>query len=791
MKDGRKHCFSVGYFRKRFGRFCIYHKKSKIINTFASSFTIYTNYLIMASSITNKKVTFPVLKMACAGCAENVRKTLCKQPGVKDANVNFANKTASVEYNTALTSAEKLQAAVRSAGFELIITSDEEEAGEQLEEAERRRYHRLKATTFAATLLSAGLIILSMTPLMHQPWAGYAMGILATPILFICGRSFFTGAYRQAKRGHANMDTLVALSTATAYLFSVFSLLFPQFWSRCGLHATVYFETAGVLITFILIGKLLEERAKQKTSASIKKLMRLQPKTATVVRSEGVLEELPVKSIRINDIVFVKAGERIPVDGLVCEGHSFVDESMITGEPLPVEKTAGNGVFAGTVNQHGNFKYCAAKIGKETLLAQIIQLVVDAQNTKAPIQKTVDKIAGIFVPVVAGIALFSAFLWLLLGGEQALAHAFLAFITTLIIACPCALGLATPTAVVVGMGKGAEQGILLKNMDSLEMLRKVTTIVLDKTGTITKGNPVVTDVEWLTAETEELRTVLFRMEKASNHPLANAIVAVLPVANVETLPVLDVMPGLGVQSTIGGHTFYIGNPRLFRTIAEKTAIAVRIAEKENEGKTVVLFGSDTQIFALFALSDEIKETSQKAIAQLQAAGIEVVMATGDNAASAGTLARQTGISEYYAHALPEDKWRLIEKKQQAGKIVAMVGDGINDSAALAQADVSIAMGKGSDIAIEVASVAIISGDLRKINTAIQLSKDTVATIRQNLFWAFIYNLIGIPIAAGLLYPINGFLLNPMIAGAAMALSSVSVVANSLRFNRSFITQSFF
>jgi Cu2+-exporting ATPase len=729
----------------------------------------------------HKKTNFPVLKMSCAGCAANIQKTLRKQAGVKSANVNFASKTALIEYNTVITNAEKLQAAVRSAGFDLIIASGEDEAGEQLADDEQQQYDRLKVTTFVAIFLSSGLLILSMTPLMHLPWAGYAMGILSTLILSICGRSFFVRAYKQAKHGYATMDTLVALSTATAYLFSVFGLLFPQYWSRYGLHGGIYFETAGVLITFILTGKLLEERAKQKTSGSIKKLLGLQVKTATIILPEGVLKEVPVKDVRIDDIVFVKAGEKIPVDGFITKGHSFVDESMITGEPLPVEKMTGKNVFAGTINQQGSFEYRTTKIGKETLLAQMIQLVAEAQNTKAPIQKLVDKIAGIFVPAVVSIALLSALLWLLFGGEKALAHALLAFITTLIIACPCALGLATPTAVVVGMGKGAEQGILLKDMNSLEVLRKVDTIVLDKTGTITKGNPVVTDRQWLVAETEELDNILFRMEKASNHPLANAIIAVLPVANVENPVALTVMPGLGVEATINGNTYYVGNSRLFQAISGTTT--GWMLEKEKEGKTIVLFGFDTQVLALFALSDEIKESSQKAIKQLQAAGIEVVMATGDNEATAGTIAGQTGISEYYAHVLPEDKWRLIEKKQQAGKIVAMVGDGINDSAALAQADVSIAMGKGSDIAIEIASVTIISGDLEKINTAIRLSQNTVATIRQNLFWAFIYNIIGIPIAAGVLYPVNGFLLNPMIAGAAMALSSVSVVANSLRVNK--------
>ncbi|GHT67582.1 hypothetical protein AGMMS50239_31010 [Bacteroidia bacterium] len=721
--------------------------------------------------------------MACAGCAATVEKTLQQQPGISSAQVNFANNTATVEYNPNLTNGEKLQAAVHSAGYDLIVDSEEDEAseaGDRLREEEKRQYKRLKIRVVLSVLFSSCIIVLSMTPLMHLPWAGYLNFILSIPVLFICGQDFFTGAYKQARHRSMNMDTLVALSTATAWLFSLFSLFFPQFLMNRGLHAELYFETSAVIITFILIGKLLEERAKQRTSASVKKLIGFQAKTAIWIRPDGVLEEIPIKNIQTGNILFVKAGDKIPVDGIITGGNAFVDESMLSGEPVPVEKAVNDHVFAGTVNQNGSFNFRAVKVGKETLLAQIIRMVTDAQNTKAPIQKTVDKIAGIFVPVVVGIALLAAGLWLLFGGENASVHALPAFVSVLIIACPCALGLATPTAIIVGMGKGAELGILIKDMDSLETMRKIDTIVLDKTGTITEGFPVVTHSKWLTPETGQLRNILFSMEKASSHPLADAVVQSLGKADLISALTVDTRPGEGIAATIEKERFLVGNTRLFEDIPFSETVSEWISEREKESNTIVLFGSSKQIFALFALSDKIKSSSQQAVEQLQTNGIEIIMVTGDNKASAREIARQAGITHYFSGVLPIDKLRIIKEKQSQGKIVGMVGDGINDSAALAQANVSIAMGKGSDIAVETASVTIISGDLRKIDTAIRLSGHTVRTIRQNLFWAFIYNLIGIPIAAGILYPVNGFLLNPMIAGAAMALSSVSVVLNSLR-----------
>jgi Cu2+-exporting ATPase len=704
--------------------------------------------------------------MSCANCAAHVRKVLQKQPGVISADVNFAVQTASIEYDKALTGLPELQKAVREAGYDLAVEPEKEDG--------KQHYHLLKTRTITALALSAGLIVLSMTPLAGYSWTGYAEGVLATLVLFGCGRSFFIDAYRQARHRRMNMNTLVALSTATAYSVSLAGLAYPRL-----VHVGLYFETAGVLIAFILIGKLLEEGAKRKTSDSIKKLIGLQPKTATIVRLDGSVAEIDIQAINIHDIVMVKAGERIPVDGVVTGGHSFVDESMITGEPVPVEKNQGQHVFAGTVNRHGSFRFRVTKRSGETLLAQIIRLTGEAQNTKAPVEKTVDRITEVFVPATAAIATLAALLWILLGGDWD--HAFRAFVTVLIIACPCALGLATPTAIVVGMGKAAAQGILIKDMDSLETLRKVNTIVPDKTGTLTQGIPKVTDRQWMVPETEVLRSILFGMEKSSGHPLAKAITDTLPRATVPlNLCDPEILPGKGVRVTVGNDRFYVGNSALFPS-AGNNSEALEWAGKR-DGQTIVMFGNGRQIMAVFAVSDEIKPSARQSVRQLQALGIEIVMATGDNESSAKAIARKAGIKEFIAQALPEDKLRLVKTKQQEKKIVAMIGDGINDSIALAQADVGIAMGKGSDIAVETAGVTIISGDLRKIADAIRLSHNTVATIRQNLFWAFIYNLIAIPVAAGALYPFTGFLLNPMIAGAAMALSSVSVVLNSLRFN---------
>jgi Cu2+-exporting ATPase len=725
------------------------------------------------------KQSFPVLNMTCASCASSSESILQNQPGVINVAVNYANGNALVEYIPTVTGPAQLKAALQGIGYDLVI-DESEDAKDALEALQQKQYKALKAKTIAAAALSVPVVIIGMF-FMAMPYANYIMWVLSTPVIFIFGKQFFVGAWKQTKHRSANMDTLVALSTGVAYLFSAFNTLFPSYWHSKGLHAHVYFEAAAVIIAFILLGKLLEEKAKGNTSSAIKKLMGLQPKTVTVIHEGGHQAEMPVTGVTVGITLLVKPGERIPVDGTVSSGNSFVDESMISGEPVPVEKTNGEKVFAGTINQKGSFQFIAGKVGGDTVLAHIIKMVQEAQGSKAPVQKLVDKIAGIFVPVVIGIALLSLVLWIILGGDNGFTHGLLAMITVLVIACPCALGLATPTAIMVGVGKGAENGILIKDAESLELAKKADTVILDKTGTITEGRPAVTDIFWLNNDAKDI-AVLLSVEKQSEHPLAEAVVKYF--STVHGLPVqhFESLTGFGAKARVNDQTWYVGNLPLLQknniTVPDQLQHA---AEKWlAEAKTVIYFANEKQVLAAVAIADTIKASSAEAIKQLQDDGITVYMLTGDNAATAKAIADQVGIKHFKAEVLPAQKAEFVKALQQQGKTVAMVGDGINDSTALAQADVSIAMGKGSDIAMDVAKMTIISSDLSKIPKAIRLSKHTVATIKQNLFWAFIYNFIGIPIAAGILYPLNGYLLNPMIAGAAMALSSVSVVANSLR-----------
>lgn len=725
---------------------------------------------------------FPVLEMSCAACASRVDKTLNRQPGVISASVNYATATATVEYIPEECSPESLKSAIQAAGYDLIIETEQNNPIDKAEEAHLKKYRKLKQRTLVAICLSLPISIISMC-FIDIPYAPYLTWLLSTPVVFGLGRDFYINAWKQLKHGSANMDTLVANSTGIAYLFSLFNLFFPDFWLSRGIQPQIYFEASSMIIAFILLGRTLEERAKGNTSAALRKLMGLQPKTVTRVTPNGQLQEVAVNLVVPGDRLQVKPGEKIAVDGIVREGSSYVDESMLSGEPVAVKKQTGSKVYAGTINQKGSFIFTAERVGSETMLSQIIRMVQEAQGSKAPVQKTVDRIAAVFVPAILSIALLTFFLWFFLSPSEGFTHGLLAAVTVLIIACPCALGLATPTAIMVGIGKGAENGILIKDAECLEVAKKIDTVVLDKTGTLTEGKPVMTDLIWET-ESPKLTNLFFSLEKRSEHPLAEAVISAL---KGENLPLTDFesLTGTGICGKTENNTYYAGNLRLLNehNITVSNRLAEAASRFTEEAKTVIWFANETEALAVAAITDQIKDTSKQAINTLKERGIEVYMLTGDSRKTAAVLAQKAGIPHFRAEVLPAQKADFIKELQQQGKHVAMVGDGINDSAALAQADLSIAMGKGSDIAIDVAKMTIISSDLRKIADAIHLSTLTVRTIRENLFWAFIYNLIGIPVAAGILYPVCGFLLNPMIAGAAMAMSSVSVVTNSLRLRK--------
>lgn len=729
-----------------------------------------------------QKQSLPVTGMTCAACANSVETILKNSGGVLNANVNFANNTAFIEYDDT-TKPEDLQKALQAVGYDLILNA--ENPSEVQEDLRQKHYQEIKRRTIWSAMLTLPVFILGMFFMDWTPGRWISL-VLTIPILFWLGRSFFINAFKQAKHGKANMDTLVGLSTGIAFIFSLFNTLFPEFWHARGIHPHVYYEAATVIITFITFGKLLEERAKSNTSSAIKKLMGLQPKTVKVMLN-GEEVVMPINQVEVGHTIIIRPGEKIPVDGQVISGSSNVDESMITGEPLPVQKYKGEQVFAGTVNQKGSFNFVAQKVGGATLLAQIIQMVQEAQGSKAPVQKLVDKIAGIFVPVVISISLVTFVVWMIFGGADAFTHALLTSIAVLVIACPCALGLATPTAIMVGIGKGAENNILIKDAESLELGHRVNSIALDKTGTITEGKPVVTNFKWMREEDiEYYQSVLLAMETQSEHPLAEAVVSFLKAKDTKSGAIEDFesITGKGVTAIAAGskQQFFIGNESLMKLNSIPISAMARqyLTQWQKEAKTAILFASHMEVLAVLAIADKIKPTSRSAVETLKQRGVEVYMLTGDNRQTAAEVAKQVGLEHFEAEMMPSDKADFVKNLQRQGKIVAMVGDGINDSHALAQADVSIAMGKGSDIAMDVAKMTLITSDLQAVPKALRLSQKTVLGIRQNLFWAFIYNIIGIPIAAGLLYPINGFLLDPMIAGAAMALSSVSVVANSLR-----------
>lgn len=673
-----------------------------------------------------------------------------------------------------------MQKAINQIGYELIANPETAEA------QEKQHYQQLKVRTLWALILSLPVITIGMFFHHGFPGANWLMLAFTAPVVFWFGRDFFVSGFKKALHGSANMDTLVALSTGVAFLFSAFNTIYPQFFRSRGLLPQVYFESAAAIIAFILIGKLLEERARKGTSVALKKLIGLQPKTVKILREDQTEVEIPMEQVQPGDRIRIRPGEKIPVDGIIRNGDSFVDESMLTGEPVALHKKANDLVFTGTLNQKGSLEIIADKTGSETMLAQIIQTVQNAQSSKPPVQKLADQIASVFVPVVLLLAFISFGAWYISGIENNVTFGLQAFITVLIIACPCALGLATPTAIMVAVGKGAENGILVKDAQSLEIAHKVNAIVLDKTGTLTKGQPEAEDFIWLSNNLNqpEIKRAVLAIEQQSEHPLAAAIIRKLTSENTlaAVADQFQSITGKGVQALVNGQQYIIGNQQL---IAETGILipdkAEQLAQAQtSQAKTLIYVAQEQHLVALIPVTDPIKETSAQAVKELQQAGLEVYLLTGDNQHTAEAIARQAGITQVAADVLPTGKAAFVQKLQQKGLIVAMVGDGINDSPALAQADLGIAMGKGTDIAIEAAGLTLMQSDLRYISKAIKLSRATVTTIRQNLFWAFIYNLIGIPIAAGVLYPLNGYLLSPMLAGAAMALSSVSVVTNSLR-----------
>ena len=728
------------------------------------------------------KKAFPVLNMHCAGCANNVEKIVKKQEGVEDASVNLAAAVLTVDFNSDVVSPEQLKDAVMKIGFDLII--DEDNSMEEQEEAEHSYYEQLQRKTVVAWIFALPVAFMGMF-FMDFPGINWWMLVLSLPVLFYSGHAFYVNAWKQAKHFTSNMDTLVALSTSIAFLFSLFNTLYPRFWYEQGLEPHVYYEAATVIIAFVLVGKLMEEKAKGKTSMAIRKLMGLQPKTARILR-DGKEEDILISELKKGDKVSVRPGERVPVDGLIVEGDTFIDESMISGEPIPVEKKLNDKVLAGTINQNGAFVMSAEKVGRETVLAQIIRMVQEAQGSKAPVQRIVDKVTAVFVPTVLAIAILTFIVWMIVGGVDDFSYAMLSAVSVLVIACPCALGLATPTALMVGIGKGAEAHILIKDAVALEQMRKVDTVVLDKTGTVTEGRPTVTgwlhDAGWV----NEHKGILYAAELKSEHPLALAIVEELKKDGNKPAIIdsFESRTGRGIVVTRGGKTYWAGSHRLLNDFGAKVSDLLKsmVEEYERSGKSLVYFGEESTLLAVIVISDKVKPTSIQAVKQMQAEGKYVVLLTGDGHLTAQNVAGEINANRFIAEALPDDKENVIKELQREGRVVAMVGDGINDSQALARADVSIAMGKGTDIAMDVAMVTLMTSDLLLLPKAFKLSRKTVRLIHQNLFWAFIYNLIGIPIAAGILFPMYGILLNPMIASAAMACSSVSVVLNSLSLN---------
>ncbi|MBD2503751.1 heavy metal translocating P-type ATPase [Anabaena azotica] len=769
--------------------------------------------------------TLKLRGMSCASCAKNVEDAILSVPGVQECNVNFGAEQATIKYDANTTDLQVIQDAVSAAGYAAIPLQEqnlmlgEDDAEKRYRLQESRNLQRkvtvggiISAVLFIGSLpMMTGLNLPLIPAWLHNPWWQL---LLTTPIQFWCGYSFYTNSWKAFQRHTATMDTLIALGTSAAYFYSLFVTLFPDFLISQGLSPEVYYETAAIVITLILLGRLFESRAKGQTSDAIRKLIGLQAKTARLIR-QGKEVDVPIAEVQIGDVVLVRPGEKIPVDGEIIDGTSTIDEAMVTGESVPTKKQPGDEVIGATINKTGSFTFRATRVGKDTVLAQIVQLVQQAQGSKAPIQRLADQVTGWFVPVVMAIAILTFIIWFNIMGNITLA--LITTIEVLIIACPCALGLATPTSVMVGTGKGAENGILIKGAESLELAHKIRAIVLDKTGTITEGKPTVTDFITVqgTANSNEINLLKLAasVERNSEHPLAEAVVRYAQSQEAKLVDSRDfaAIPGSGVQAIVDNHLVQIGTQRWMAEMGiDTTALEQEKERLEYLGKTAVWLAVDREIQALIGIADAIKPTSPQAIKALKKLGLEVIMLTGDNRRTAETIAREVGIERVLAEVRPEQKAEVVRqlqggmKSRGAGEqrsrgssispfpfplspfpqsLVAMVGDGINDAPALAQADVGIAIGTGTDVAIAASDITLISGDLQGIVTAIQLSRATMNNIRQNLFFAFIYNVAGIPIAAGVLFPIFGWLLNPIIAGAAMAFSSVSVVTNALRLRK--------
>ncbi len=745
--------------------------------------------------VATRKSIFPVGGMTCASCVARVEEALSSVPGVISASVNLASEKAAVEYLEG-TGLADMRRAVKDAGYEL---GPEAQALEDVTTAAQREIRVLRNRFIIAAILASAIMALGWGP--SFVGKSYLLLALATPVQFWAGLRFYRGAWGALKHRTSDMNTLIAVGTSVAYFYSMIAVISPGLFATGVLEPNLYFHTSAMIITLILLGRFLEARARGQTSEALKRLIGMQPKTALVVR-EGEQREISVEDVRVGDLILVRPGERIPVDGMVREGYSSIDESMITGESIPVEKKVGDEVIGATINKTGSFQFEATKVGKETTLARIVRMVEEAQGSKAPIQRLADVIASYFVPVVIGIAIITFIVWYFVGPSPALTFALLNFVAVLIIACPCALGLATPTAIIVGTGKGAEHGILIRNGEALERAHQINTVLLDKTGTLTRGEPVVTDVVAAPfSSPEEVLRLAASAEQSSEHPLGEAVVKAALEKKLELSPSSDfnAIPGQGVEALVEGKKLFLGNLKLMEERGlPLNGLESKAAELLEAGKTAMFLGLDTQVAGIIALADTLKPGAREAVQTLHRMDIETAMLTGDNRRTAEAIAREAGIDRVLAEVLPEHKAGEVKKLQEEGKVVAMVGDGINDAPALAQADIGIAIGTGTDVAMETGDITLISGALMGVVTAISLSKRTMRTIKQNLFWAFAYNTALIPVAAGVLYLAFGktgvpsglhFILgeygflNPMLAAAAMAASSITVVSNSLRLRR--------